>query len=350
MRPFSSRFRLSLHAPWAPVAGLVVAMLLLAFSATSTSGDAGWHSRQSRTATTSSVTSYDADAQHLLATLAAASAPSARLRSGRVLAGFTGAQAVFVATKGAGSGAESAIAGRNLARQLAKRAAVGRGRHSLGRRRNRHEAPGSRPPGSGLRRRVCGLGEDGQFVLSRCGWLPVRNPLVRERPHGCPNRVQNQVPVAAVSDLREDVATMRALRYLDLVEPNAVVAWACRRATGGARPKGLVDLAELTDARGDDVDAQLGVLAEEVGLGPLTEQEAGVVAASQVARQLTRGTAAPIEAARRIWRIARLAPTAEPRLRVFIGLASEWEDDADNRASYEEEIRSEALNLAGWSE
>ena len=153
-----------------------------------------------------------------------------------------------------------------------------------------------------------------------------------------------------MSDLRQDVATMRALRYLDLVEPSAVVAWACRRTSGGARPNGLVHLAELTDARGDDVDTQLGVLAEEVGLGPLTEQEAGVVAAKAVARELTRGTAAPIEAARRIWRIARLAPSAEPRLRVFVGLASEWEDDADNRASYEEEIRSEALNLAGWSE
>ena len=47
---------------------------------------------------------------------------------------------------------------------------------------------------------------------------------------------------------------------------------------------------------------------------------------------------APIEAACDIWRIARLAPSAEPRLRVFVGLASEWDDDPDNRASYEEEM------------
>jgi hypothetical protein len=152
-----------------------------------------------------------------------------------------------------------------------------------------------------------------------------------------------------MSDLRQEVAAIRALRYLDLVEPSAAVAWARGRMAGGQASNGLVDLAELSDMRGDDVDAHVTALANEVGLQPLTEQEAGVVAAEQMARELTCGVVAPIEAARRIWRIARLAPDAEPRLRVFIGLASEWEDDPDNRASYEEEIRSEALRLAGRS-
>ncbi|MEU4295010.1 hypothetical protein AB0E63_42880 [Kribbella sp. NPDC026596] len=161
---------------------------------------------------------------------------------------------------------------------------------------------------------------------------------------------QDQVPVVAMSDLQQEVATIRALRHLDLVEPSAVVAWARAATTRGDSTKGIVDLAELSDARGEDVDAHVTALADEIGLVPLTEQVAGVVAAEHVARELTRGTVAPIDAARRIWGIARLAPSAEPRLRVFIGLASEWEDDPDNRTSYEEEIRSEALNLAGWSE
>jgi len=151
-------------------------------------------------------------------------------------------------------------------------------------------------------------------------------------------------------DFQQEVATIRALRHLDLVEPSEVVAWARGQTTRSASTKGVVDLAELSDARGDDVDAHVTALADEIGLEPLTEQVAGFVAAEHVARELTRGTVAPIEAARRIWRIARLAPSAEPRLRVFIGLASEWEDDPDNRASYEEEIRSEALHLTGWSE
>jgi hypothetical protein len=156
--------------------------------------------------------------------------------------------------------------------------------------------------------------------------------------------------MSSMSDLRQEVATIRALRHLDLVEPSGVVAWARGRVSGGERTKVVVDLAELSDARGDDVDAHVTALADEVGLEPLTEQVAGVIAAEQVARELTRGAVAPIEAARRIWRIARRAPSAEPRLRVFIGLASEWEDDPDHQVSYEEEIRSEALHLAGWSE
>ena len=150
-----------------------------------------------------------------------------------------------------------------------------------------------------------------------------------------------------MSDLRKGVATIRALRYLDLVGPGAVVSWARGLPTGGEAVKSLVHLAELP-VRDSDVDAHLTALADEVGLQPLTEQEAGLVAAEQVARELTRGSVAAIEAARRSWGIARLAPSAEPRLRVFVGLASEWEDDPDNRASYEEEIRSEALRLADW--
>lgn len=151
-------------------------------------------------------------------------------------------------------------------------------------------------------------------------------------------------------NLQQDVATIRALRQLDLVEPSAVVGWARAQRTRDDKTTGVVNLAELSDARGEDVDAHLAALADEIGLEPLTERIAGLVAAEQVARELTHGTVTPIEAARRIWRIARLAPSAEPWLRVFVGLASEWEDDPGNRASYEEEIRSEALHLAGWAE
>jgi len=156
--------------------------------------------------------------------------------------------------------------------------------------------------------------------------------------------------VGAMSDLRRDVATLRALRYLDLIAPSVVVGWAQGRAIGGDSRRRVAALGELSEVRREDVDAHLMALADEIGLEPLTERLAGVAAAEEAAHELTRGVVRPIEAARRIWLIARRAPSAEPQLRVFIGLASEWEDDAENRASYEEEIRSEALHLAGWSE
>jgi hypothetical protein len=153
-----------------------------------------------------------------------------------------------------------------------------------------------------------------------------------------------------MDELRRDVSRMRALLFLDLVDPSAVIDWAGDLDLRVGRPEGLATLAELTDARREDVGAQLAVVADELGLEALSERVAGVDAAEDVARRLVGGTVAPIEAARRIWRIATLAPSAMPQLRVFIGLASEWEDDPDNRSTYEEEIRSEALRLAGWPE
>lgn len=149
-----------------------------------------------------------------------------------------------------------------------------------------------------------------------------------------------------MNDFKREVATIRALLYLDLADPRAIIQWAA-----GLEPhtEGLAHLAELTtempDVRREEVGARLAVLAEELGLEPLTERVAGIAAAEEAARELARGTLTPIAAARRIWRIATLAPSAEPQLRTFIGLASEWEDDPANRSYYEEEIRSRALRL-----
>ncbi len=56
--------------------------------------------------------------------------------------------------------------------------------------------------------------------------------------------------------------------------------------------------------------------------------------AAEAARDVTEGRADPITAARRIWRIARLAPLGAP-VTGFVGLPSEWEDGAEHRGAYE---------------
>ena len=150
-----------------------------------------------------------------------------------------------------------------------------------------------------------------------------------------------------MDDFTSEVATIRALLHLDLMEPRAVITWAeeSERRTDGL--DGLVTLAyQLPDVRREEVIVQLASVAHELGLEPLTERMAGLIAAEDVARRLERGEVTPIEAARRIWRITRIAPAAEPLLRPFVGFASEWEDDPEHRSYYEVEICSAAQRLA----
>ncbi|GAA1194195.1 hypothetical protein GCM10009675_06250 [Prauserella alba] len=134
-----------------------------------------------------------------------------------------------------------------------------------------------------------------------------------------------------------------------LVGPSDVIDWAqCLVADGDTQEK-VVALSVLPDDATEEVESLLGALADDVGLCEMTEARAGTLVAAQVARLLTSGELEPIDTAREIWRISRLAPSVESELRAFVGLASEWEDDPENRDVYEEDIRSRALRLSSWS-
>lgn len=146
--------------------------------------------------------------------------------------------------------------------------------------------------------------------------------------------------------LRREVATIRALHYLDLIGTRAVTTWAGERMAGDADFGALASLCDLDDPRREDVALILEEVAQELQLPPLTREMAAVDAAKDTAMAILHGEVSPGEGALRIWRIARLVPSAEPRLRVFIGLGSVWGDDPETRDFYEEQIRSEALALA----
>lgn len=143
----------------------------------------------------------------------------------------------------------------------------------------------------------------------------------------------------------EDVSRLSALRFLGMVGPDEVVDWATRAMAEGDGSETTAKLADLPSTSSDEIDAQLTKLAGELDVPEMTEARAGLLIAAGIARELGVGLRQPIDAAREIWRLANLAPSAEPRLRVFIGLASEWEDDLEHRDLYEEEIRAEALTL-----
>jgi hypothetical protein len=142
--------------------------------------------------------------------------------------------------------------------------------------------------------------------------------------------------------------TLAALRALDLVNPAEVVRWAEELVRDGATDPTLIDLSALSKWEFAEVDKLLEAFAGRSGLGELNELQIGMLAASDIARQLNQGMLEPVDAARAMWKVALLAPASEVELRVYIGLASEWDDDADHRDLYDEEIRSRALATEGW--
>ena len=73
--------------------------------------------------------------------------------------------------------------------------------------------------------------------------------------------------------------------------------------------------------------------------------EAGLSLARRIASEIVKGTIRPYEGARQIWwKIYVRFPDLE-ELVVFVGCASEWEDDRRHREDYERDIVEESRKL-----
>jgi len=149
-------------------------------------------------------------------------------------------------------------------------------------------------------------------------------------------------------NLARELARLAALRKLDMIGARDVVSWAADLVQKGELNDNLFALSLQSPSDASAVDALLISARSESGLGDLSELQVGRLAAASIAGQLADGQLEPIEAARAIWKVAVLAPASEAVLRPFIGLASEWDDDPENRDVYDEEIRSLALSVADW--
>lgn len=83
----------------------------------------------------------------------------------------------------------------------------------------------------------------------------------------------------------------------------------------------------------------------ELGIPVPPRDEASVTIARGFARQIIAGETSPYEGARRIWWDVANEPGADSLLRIFVGLASEWEDSPRHRQEYEADIIEEAQRL-----
>jgi len=101
----------------------------------------------------------------------------------------------------------------------------------------------------------------------------------------------------------------------------------------------LVALAILDAEDGQEVDSALDAVLAEMGIAPLYPNEAAMILAKKTAEDIIANKVTPHDGARFIWvKLARRVPEVEEALRVFIGLASEWEEDPIHREQYDSDI------------
>ena len=86
---------------------------------------------------------------------------------------------------------------------------------------------------------------------------------------------------------------------------------------------------------------------QELGITPLSRTEAAHVLLRHAAERILNASMSPYEGACEISDVARCFWGEElwQRLSIFIGLASEWQDDPDRRLIYEQGIREKAREL-----
>lgn len=135
-----------------------------------------------------------------------------------------------------------------------------------------------------------------------------------------------------------------------------------RLAVGDLPSEQLTDLACAALARGVDSPSlselaglPSGVVREAADLFRASLDELGVPVPSEeealwnlvrwTARRIVAGKTPPIEGARWIWREASNRVQQEGDLRIFVGLASEWDDHPDTHADIRRQIVEEAGEL-----
>jgi hypothetical protein len=140
-------------------------------------------------------------------------------------------------------------------------------------------------------------------------------------------------------------AVLLARWLLGEVRPESVPAICTDLLLAGYDTPSLRVLAGLTKAELERVRELLPQLFNELGLERPTEVAAAWRVAQQTAQELLADRLAPYDAARSIGDLGtRFAPLF-PLLNHFIGLWSEWDDDARHRKEYEYDIRAAAQEL-----
>ena len=121
-----------------------------------------------------------------------------------------------------------------------------------------------------------------------------------------------------------------------------VAIQALEKGFDGPALRELAGLQKLTER---DLGNLFELALKEVGRLPMSKREAGLIVAKNIAQEIINGNIEPYEGARRIWWDIWEQNRELDELKVFVGLASGYEDEPDHRHEYVDDILKEARKL-----
>ena len=86
---------------------------------------------------------------------------------------------------------------------------------------------------------------------------------------------------------------------------------------------------------------------EEIGISMPSPEVAGLEVARRIAVRVLAGDIQPYAGARLIWKEVYWRSSEPEKLRIFVGLASEYEDDEKHRSNYERHIVQACKEFVG---
>lgn len=138
--------------------------------------------------------------------------------------------------------------------------------------------------------------------------------------------------------------TIIARYRLGLLASDELPAIAARALAADKDSPSLRRLAGTDAGDTDEIRRLFEKCLRELGLAVLSQDEAGLVVAKSIAHEVLSGALKPYDGAKRIWGLYAKNPNLHG-LRSFVGLASEYEDDPQNRSGYENEIAKACQSL-----
>jgi hypothetical protein len=140
----------------------------------------------------------------------------------------------------------------------------------------------------------------------------------------------------------DELAVMYVLGELPVDELPSAAADALE---AGYDSPSLRQLAASSGADAEKIGDLFKKSLDELGIPIPSPSEAGLALARRIARDVVRGTVAPYDGAKQIWvKVYTRFPQLK-KLRIFVGLASEYEDDEAHREGYSFDILGECKKL-----
>jgi electron transfer flavoprotein alpha/beta subunit len=144
------------------------------------------------------------------------------------------------------------------------------------------------------------------------------------------------------------LAGVAAELVLGLVGPADLSNAAVAALEQGLDSPALIALASDNEDDPSEAQALFVQALDQLDLDLPTPREAIIYLAKRSAAEIVQGTVAPYVGAKRIWDLTLRAPGVQVgELDPFIYAASEWEERPEDRALFEQGIRSEARALLG---